>query len=270
MTSQQPTSTPVQQALQATLDFEQSTARGVWPNVDKNQVLADMRSRINDPFQVNQGGQPFCGPAAILFELIRKNPLYYVQICRSLFETGSFQARSRRIQASTRLRQSGGRLRMAQADWMVLATLRESENFIFPVDANAPEIIRNLSGMTKSWEMKGWVGEVLGYRYLKYKHTYIYGEFDAMSEAAEVIAAGGVAFALITAEGLLSNKPPLLPYPSHWVALLGNMSIQEAQLWQHGSGHISFDIYSWAKKMHVDVDEGPFEDYFWGIVMGRN
>ena len=270
MTSQLPISTLRQQAQSALLDFEQSSKAGVWLSLDKKQVLADMRERINDPFQVNQGGQPFCGPAAILFELVRKQPLHYVQICRSLFETGSFQARTRRIEASTRLRQSQGRLRMPQADWMVLATLRESENLIFPVEPNAPDIIRNLGGMTKSWEMKGWVREVLGYRYFKYAHTYLYGEFDAMREAAEVIAGGGVAFALITAEGLLNNKRPLLPYPSHWIALLGNISIQKGQFWQHDSGHISFDIYTWAQEMHVDVNEGVFEDYFWGIVMGRN
>ncbi|MBD1895080.1 hypothetical protein [Coleofasciculus sp. FACHB-129] len=269
MTSQLPNLTDLQQAQQAIADFEQSSAPSVWSSLDKQQVIADMRSRLIDPFQVNQGGQPFCGPASIVFELVRKQPLKYVQICRSLFEIGGFQARTRYIQASPRLRQSQGRLRMGMADWMLLATLRESENLIFPVEPNAPNIIRNLGGMTKSWEMKGWVKEVLGYRQFKYAHTYIYGEFDAMREAAEVIASGGVAFALVTAEGLLSNKPPLLPYPTHWISLLGNIVIQPGKPWHHDSGHISFDIYTWARKMHVDAAEGPFEDYFWGIVMGR-
>lgn len=258
----------MQQVQQALTDFEQSKLAGVWSSLNKQQLVAEMRLRINDPFQVNQGGQPFCGPASILFELIRKQPLRYVQICRSLFETGNFQAQTRQITASQRLRQSQGRLRMGMADWMVLATLRESENLIFPVEPDAPDVIRNLAGMTKSWEMKGWVREVLGYRKVKYTHTYIYGEFDAMTETAEIIAKGGVAFALVTAEGLLTNKPPLLPYPSHWITLLGNICIQKGRPWHHDSGHISFDVYTWAKKMHVDVDEGPFEDYFWGIVTG--
>jgi len=264
-----PDPTILQQAEQAIADFEQSNTPGVWLSLDKTQVVADVRSRINDPFQVNQGAQPFCGPAAILFELVRKQPLRYVQICRTLFEMGAFQGYTKWITASQRLRESGGRLHMGQADWMVLSTMRESENLIFAVEPDAPIMMRNLAGMTKSWEMKGWTREILGYRQTKYTHTYIYGEFRAMEKAKSVIESGGVAFALITAEGLLQNKKPLLPYPSHWISLLGNISMQRGNPWQNNSGHVSFDIYTWARQMHLEVDEGPFEDYFWGIVMGR-
>src|SRR5579883_2245553 len=153
----------LQEAQQALADFENSTAVSAWPYLDKRQVIAEMRSRLSDPFQVNQGGQPFCGPASILFEFVRKQPLRYVQICRSLFETGSFQGKTRQIEASPQLRQSQGRLRMSQADWMVLATWRESENLIFPVQPDEPNIIRNLAGITKPWEMVGWTREILGY-----------------------------------------------------------------------------------------------------------
>lgn len=53
-------------------EFEKSNTPGVWSNLDKNQILADMRSRILDPFQVNQGGQPFCRPTSIFFELVHR------------------------------------------------------------------------------------------------------------------------------------------------------------------------------------------------------
>jgi hypothetical protein len=157
---------------------------------------------------------------------------------------------------------------MGQADWMVLSSWREAENLIFPVEPDAPDIIRNLGGMTKSWEIKGWAREILGYRNVKYTHTYLFGEADALNEATKVIASGGVAFALITAEGLLGGNTPLLPYPNHWVTLLGNISIRKGLLWNDDSGRISMDVYTWAKKKHIDADEGPFEAYFWGIVMG--
>ncbi|MBW4624172.1 MAG: hypothetical protein KME49_01315 [Brasilonema octagenarum HA4186-MV1] len=252
----------------AMAEFETSNTSSVWSNLDKNQVLTDMKTRLLDAFQVNQGQQPFCGPASILFELVRKQPLRYVQICRSLFETGGFQGRTRRIEASNRLRQSRGRLRMGQADWMVLATCRESENLVFPVEPEAPDIIRNIAGMTKSWEMKGWAREVLGYRNVKYTHTYLFGEVDALNEAETVISAGGVAFALITAQGLLGNNPPPFPYPTHWITLLGNISIKKGFFWKRDSGRISVDVYTWGSKRYIDKDEDRFEAYFWGIVMG--
>jgi hypothetical protein len=86
-----------------------------------------------------------------------------------------------------------------------LATLRDSENLLFSVEPDGPDILRNLAGMTKSWEMKGWTREILGYRKVKHIPTYLYGEFDVLNEAAAVIASGGVVFALITAAGLLGT-----------------------------------------------------------------
>lgn len=254
--------------LGALTDFENSKAPGVWASVDKKQLVTEMRLRLNDPFQINQGAQPFCGPAAIVFELVRKQPLRYVQICRSLFETGSYTALTTKIEASRTLRRSNGRLRMNQSDWMVLATLRESENSIFNIEAEAPEIVRNLAGMTKSWEMKGWVKEILGYRTCTYRHTYLYGEFDALQEASKVVAAGGVAFALITADGLLRGKTPFLPLPTHWISILGNISIKGGDWFSDANGRISMDVYSWARQYHINLDEAPFEDYFWGVVIG--
>ncbi len=254
--------------LAAITDFENSTTPSVWASVEKKQLLAEMRSRLNDAFQINQGSQPFCGPASIVFELVRKQPLRYVQICRSLFETGSFKGTTKKIEASLTLRRSKGRLRMNQTDWMVLGALRESENTIFNIEAEAPDIIRNLAGMTKSWEMKGWTQELLGYKQVRYRHTYLSGEFNALEETSKALAAGGVAFALITADGLLRGKTPFLPYPNHWITILGNISIKGGNWFDEESGRITLDVYSWGKQFHINLDEAPFEDYFWGVVIG--
>ncbi|HLO49530.1 MAG TPA: hypothetical protein VK211_14030 [Kamptonema sp.] len=260
----------VQQALSAIAEFEKSNFPSVLPGLDKAQIIAEMRSRLTNPFNVNQGAQPFCGPAAILFELVRTNPLYYVQICRNLIQLGGFHTQSGRwISPSLHLRESTGKLQMPQADWMVLSTLRESENLIFPVEPNSPEIIRNISGMTKSWEMAGWVREILGYWDVKYHHAYLFGDVSALRRAADAINSGGVAFALITAEGMLGNKPPVVAYPSHWIGLLGGIIIQEANFSKGDRGRIGFDIYTWAKKMRVDLTQKSFENYFWGTVVGN-
>jgi len=268
--SQLPNHILVQQALSAIAEFEKSNVPGVWPELEKRQIIAEMRSRLSNPFNVSQGAQPFCGPAAILFELVRTNPLYYVQICRNLFQIGGFHTQSGRwISPSSHLRESTGKLQMPQADWMVLSTLRESENLIFPVEPNSPEIIRNIGGMTKSWEMAGWVREILGYREVKYHHAYLFGDVSALRRAADAVNAGGVAFALITAEGMLTNKPPVVAYPSHWVALLGDIVIQEANFSQGDRGRLGFDLYTWAKKMRVDLVQKSFENYFWGAVVGK-
>lgn len=256
-------------AIAALKAFRDADVPGVWPHLDKGAIVDEMRVRLQNPFKVNQGQQPFCGPAAILFELIRKFPQRYVALCQSLYETGGFQAQTRYIQTSEALRQaSQGNLRMGPADWMVLATLRESENFLFPVEPNAPEIVRNLAGMTKSWEMQGWVREILGYPRVDYFHTYVLRDLTALNKSQAVLDQGGVALGLITAEDLLGQDKSRVTVPDHWVAIVGNVTIQKGTFGRHDSGHVSFDVFTWAKRVTIAANEGVFEDAFWGVVLG--
>lgn len=256
-----PDSDLVQAAMREIDAFEQSSAVGVWACLDKAIVIAELRSRVTDPFQINQGGQPFCGPASVLFELVRKQPSRYVQICHNLFESGGFQGTKHWIRASEALRSNVDRnLRMSQTDWMVLSTLRESENSLFPVEPNAPDLIRNLAGMTKSWEIKGWIHELLQYSRTAYHQAYLFNDVSAMQNAIAAVQAGGVAMLLVTAEGLLQDNPPPVPFPSHWVTLLGNFEVE--------GDRVSFDIYTWSKKLTVNTDAGSFKKYFWAGVTG--
>ncbi len=243
-------------AAQAAIDsFEQSPKSGVWPFLQKANIIRDMRIRIADPFQVNQGEQPFCGPAAVLFELIRRNPVRYVKICQQLFETGIISGTTQTISADAVLRQnSRGDLRMGQADWMVLATLREAANLLFPVEPNASPLLRNMAGMTKPWEIIGWCIQILGYSQVQQINVFLMQNQNALRSIDTVLQAGGVALALITAEGLLEDKVSL-PLPSHWVSLLGNV--------QTNNNLVSFDLYTWSQKQHLEVDMEKFKKYFW-------
>lgn len=256
-----PDAQQVQLAQAAIATFEQSTGPSAWVSLDKAIVLAELRDRVSNPFQINQGGQPFCGPASVLFELVRKNPQRYVQLCQSLFEKGGFQGATRWIEASADLRNHLDKsFRMPQVDWMMLSTMRESENVLFPVEPNAPDIIRNLAGMTKSWELKGWVQEILGYSKTGYHHAFLLSDFSALNASIAALNAGGIVCMLVTAEGMLQDNPPPIPYPSHWVTLLGNTNVTKDR--------VSFDIYTWSQKLHVDLDVGSFKKYFWASVTG--
>lgn len=265
----------LQERLQA---FERSPAPGVWPLLTKAQVIQGVRDRLVNPFKVNQGGQPFCGPTAILFELVRQQPERYLEICQSLFEQGWFQAKTQRITTTERLRKSPGEFRMGQADWLVLAALRDAENSLFPVDPGAPEFVRNLSGITKSWEVVGWAKEVLGYQRVVYRHAYLLGDVQALREAERAIDAGGAAFMLITAENFLTRSKLPVTFPNHWVVLLGN-AVLPNQLGQLGqrvgrlfgdrkpSLELQFEVYSWGRRYQVKLPEPVFDDHFWGVVI---
>ena len=269
--------TTIDPSLDEQLDqFARSTQTGVWTHLDKHHIISELRERISNPYQIQQGEQPFCGPAAVVFELIRKQPERYIRICRSLYEHGSFDGFTKEIVAAGRLCRSYGNLRMAQADWMLLATLRDCANKIVPVHPKAPKLIRELGGITKPWEISGWVRELLGYLQTKSHPTPIFGEFRALQEADSTINAGGVAFGLINSQGLLGNNSFLAArfhriYPNHWVTILGNISIEPPTkiTKNSNSSRVQFDIYSWGRKIHVTTDTPTIKNFFWGVTVGR-
>jgi hypothetical protein len=256
--------------------FARSPQTGVWNHLDKQQIIRDIRDRLINPYQIQQGEQPFCGPAAVVFELIRKQPDRYISICQSLYEHGNFDGYAKKIVASGRLCRSYGNLRMPQSDWMLLATLRDCANKIVPVHPKAPRLIRELGGITKPWEINGWVRELLGYPQTKSYPTPISGEFRALQEADNTIKAGGVAFGLINSQGLLGSNSFLVSrfhriFPNHWVTILGNISIEPpTKITKNKQTRVQFDMYSWGRKIHVNTDAATIKDFFWGVAVGKS
>jgi hypothetical protein len=235
--------------------FVQSNQASAWSYLDKTEVLTGMIARLSDPFQVKQGGQPFCGPAVVVFELIRKHPVRYVELCRGLFENGTFMGRQRPIVASSRLRHCKGDLRMPQVDWLVLATLRNQTNWLVPVDPGAPRLLRDLSGITVPWDLTGWIKNLLDYNHVQHYHTPLGGEFGVLLLAQQAIDRGGVAMALIDM-GLLDYKVPCFSYPNHWVSLLGNVQLGE---------QACFNCYCWGREISLTSGHRQIKRHLWGV-----
>jgi hypothetical protein len=251
---------PVQEAI---LRFENSTQAGVWTNIPKAELIADIRARVANPFRINQVSTPLCGPASIVFDLVSHDPRRYVEICQSLYEDGQFPSRTHTIQPSDTLIHSRVRKEMSVADWMLMTTLRDTENVIFPVEDASSVFVM---GFTKPWEMRGWTYELLNYDHAEFDSLIFYGEFEAMRKAQDVVDHGGVAFMMIQS-ALLGNPKPFMSYPDHWITFLGDVHIDEG-VWNRKGGHIHFDCYTWGERKHIDIDEKPFEDFTWGIVYG--
>jgi hypothetical protein len=258
----EPDADPVQEALN---QFKNSSKPGIWPYIQKSSLIADIMSVINNAYNVNQGRTPLCGPAAIVFELAARYPAKYIKICQDLYETGQFKARTHTVKPSTTLVKSKVKNGISVADWMLMATLRDTENALFPVSSGSNSFVM---GFTTPWEMKGWTFELLGFSNVEYESTYVYGEFDAMKKAKQVRNQGGVAFLMIHS-AMLGQSDPAVGYPNHWVSFLGDLVIDEGVWYIWDSGNIKFKCYSWGRIVSVDIGEGPFEDYMWGVVTGK-
>gem|GEM_PF-305936 len=256
---------PVQSALDA---FRNSPRPGVWPHIHRTDLLHDMEDKINNPFSVNQTNTPFCGPAAIVFELVSRQPARYVQICQELYENGSFQALTEEIEACEDLLDSElPPPPISEADWILMATMRDHANLIWDVETSVTEWGRGIEGL--SWYvMEDWTHLILGYN-AEWISTHLYGELDALREAEEAVARGGVAFLGIHADLLRDDKSrdreafvehPWSVFPNHWVSLLGDVSIE--------GGRVEFRCYTWGKNRTVTRDEEDFENCLHAVVTG--
>ena len=88
-----------------------------------------------------------------------------------------------------------------------------------------------------------------------------------MRKAKADVDRGGVDFIFVNAE-IDNNKAPGLNYPQHWICYLRDLDIDEGVWYAWDDGHIKFVAYSWGSEYSIDLDEGSFEDGFFGVVTG--
>jgi hypothetical protein len=102
-------------------------ARG-FPLLDIYQVVYELTLRVLDPKRIDQGAFGLCGPAALATLLAKTEPVTYIQLAVELLTTGRSHVRGFSLtpgEEIQRYRPSG----TPQADWLVLASLRSSDQF---------------------------------------------------------------------------------------------------------------------------------------------
>jgi hypothetical protein len=240
--------------------FAASAAPGVWPQIDKPTLIQNLRDRRWNPTKINQINSNFCGPTSIVFELARTQARRYVDLCRQLYETGGFWSKTHRVEAPEGLRNTHVGQNMQPADWMLIATMRDSENAIFGASPDSSGIQSQIEGMTTPWEMEGWTSELLVKDNVANSTTFVWGEFDAIRYAHQVWSSGGSAFIMLHSAMFYPPDGFVPPWPDHWVVYAGGLD--------EGGGRIKFNVYSWGAIYPLDLTLDHFENCMFGIVTG--
>lgn len=247
--------------------FERSTKPSMWPKIDKVRLIDNMRFLIRKPHRVEQGQVDLCGPAAIVYELIRQHPSNYVQICQELYETGQFEMRGKTVKPSRTLRNSGLAAGTTEGAWILTATLRDVENVAIDIDHD----LSALAGVTNPWEMKGWIIDLLGYRSGDVKSLWLnYGEMDAMRRADQVWKGGGVAFICINSDMINGASGSYAEGANHYIAYAGDLHIDDP------NKQLSFRYFSWGDEDPIikgppllEISKAKFKRRTWWIVYGE-
>jgi hypothetical protein len=243
--------------------FERSTNNGLWKAIDKSALVTNVRARRQAAESIDQVKSNFCGPTSVAYELARTQPRRYVELCRQLFETGGFWARSNRVEASDKLRADNVGQGMEPADWMLIATMRDSENNLFKVESDSTGIMSGLQGMTFPWEVKGWAEEILLKDDVEIKTCAVFGELDAIKKCQAVYDEGGSAFILLNMAVLKKGEKPIPPIPDHWVVFQGNLDVSDAD------NVVAFDVYTWGRIMPLRLTRKRFEQSIFCVVTAR-
>ncbi len=233
--------------------FERSGAQGLWNAIDKSSLVESVRKRRQRAERIDQKKSNFCGPTSIVYELARTQPRRYVELCRQLYETGGFWTRSNRIEATEELRSTAIGQGMAPADWMLISTMRDSENALFKVEPDSTGIMSGLQGITFPWEIKGWAKEILLKDEVDIDVCAIFGELEAIERAQEVYDQGGSAFVLLNKAAVGKGDGRILPFPDHWVVFQGNLDLTNAD------EQVSYDIYNWGDFERFEQSRKRFE-----------
>jgi hypothetical protein len=235
---------------------------GIWPNITKLSVTHDLTvvttptAEKPDPaVNIDQDGQNLCGPAAILYELAKRQPLRYVEAIRSLYDGGAFRAGAGIVRPDSQLYAYAVPSEISAADWIGMASMRDSKNSVFDYDPGD-----DFAGITWPGDMKGWAKSILGFQTADYDSTYVYGEFSALKKARDWYNAGGVAFLLVDS-WLVGSGEPFVCIPNHWIAYAGGLVL--------ANGRVKFKAYTWGQVKQVDVSNSQFEDCMWGVVVAK-
>jgi hypothetical protein len=288
--------------------FRESTAPGVWTEVDKVDLIAQMEERLRPrtlrdrvtewpgASLVSQEELGYCGPAAATFWLINNRPLRYVQFVRDVFEKGSFKGAEHTYTASEELRRCnvpGERMERkerdgngdplspevevtsAVADWLVMATLSDKfatvEERIYCDASNEPrtQSLPNQLKGTSNYEMSRWFRDVLGYQYVDDDSTFLWGEFSVLEKADKVVRNGGAAV-LAVRHGVFENEEDdWWTGPDHYVAFLGSLETEHGAWYDWNTGHFKFRIFDHAHLSTIELNETDLEDSVFGATLSE-
>ncbi|NLG18762.1 MAG: hypothetical protein GX556_15650 [Fibrobacter sp.] len=268
-----PSKTDLEMAIE---NFENSTKPGLWPHIDKNMLIDDIKRKVtNDTADLpSQASTPMCGLAAIMYSLIKQNPVKFVEICQRIYEDLSFPARTKTFSITADqdvLQEALPQIFLDScdiSDWMFMAFLRDEANVMIDVRANY-NWFTQAYGITTPWEMKEWTYELLGFNNIDIDLSMVYGEMDILNEASNIVENNGVAFLLVDGDYFKRGADPTLSLPTHWVALTSKATIDWGKWYSWDSGNVKFQIFTWARLMDIDLSEGEFEDLFFGSVTGK-
>lgn len=131
----------------------------LWKSITRKDLADGLLLRIDDPEKINQGHAGLCAPASLIYSLANDDPVSYARASIELWETGRTAIGGLKIKAGSDLMnyQLPATKTVPAADWVILASMRDSENWFFDYESVKDD------GGTRPGEIVKWM-ENMGYQ----------------------------------------------------------------------------------------------------------
>jgi hypothetical protein len=266
----------------------------LWKSITRKDLAAGLLERIADPTKINQGHAGLCAPASLIFSLANDDPVAYARAAIELWETGETKIGTLKIKAGSDLMnyQLPATNSVPPADWVILASIRDSENWFFDYESV------NDSGSSSVGESVKWMKKV-GYQDVVDKMNGVFGSNLEMAKQASAYYSKGYKVLLRINVVLLDETDANqgAHRGNHIVALISPITFNLQTIFVKGGppncfrdppgprvcyyppdttyedGTLSFKVYTWGKERNVPysgtLTVKGFVDSFWGFVAGK-
>jgi hypothetical protein len=261
--SSQHAASPLATAFAKVDSFASGSAGGAFTKIARAAVAAGMRKRLRDPNGIDQGPSSLCGPAALIRAVAFTDPVGYVTFVIGLYEAGRAQLGNLKIKPGADLLAYDPGTRIEAADWIAIASIRDSENWFFDYQSTDNE----LAGITLPSHLEGWFKKV-GFREVINDTSLIIDQDEANLRRASALYDKDWWVCLFINSNMLdaATMTKGSATPDHWVVLTSAVNI--------APGGVSFTIFTWGRGHYAVPQSGTLTvaqllDNYYGHVAAR-
>jgi hypothetical protein len=234
-----------------------------FPNLDRNEVGAGMLMRIAHPGLLNQGDASLCGPTALMHGVASDNPGVYARFAIDLYEKGRAKLGRLMIEPGTDARNYSPNGKIPQVDWLTMASIRDSENWLFDYDDAEDEF----AGITLPGELAHWFRKA-GYTDVKNVTNVVFNKGTGTLDDADRLYAAGYRVCLFIGINMLKDETDRKGSTTaeHWVVLRSRVA--------RAGGNVRLTVFTWGTGNHEVPQTGilsleNFYRNFYGYVAAK-
>ena len=247
-----------------------------WINLKQDVVASGLKARIDNPDSISSIQTSLCGPAEFFRDLATDKPALYARAAVQLYKFGIFAIGTLTLDPSTDLMNHAlpANSRIHPADWLLLASLRDADNWWFDYQSESDDA----SAITMPHSKVKWLKEA-GYSEIVNETNVIRSQDVSNALAASSAFMSGKKVALFINANMLEAPNSSSLTPDHWVALTSPiLTFPSVNINNAGKPDpnttVKLSVYSWGNVQAVPESGtlrlSNFLDNYYGYISARS